>query len=222
MLFDLRGKRRRAVQATYLMLAVLMGGGLVFFGIGGDVQGGLFDAFSDSGRGGGGNDLVEKRIDRNEDLLRRRPGNERALKSLVRDNYQLATQQTKATSTGFPKEAKDELRRAGMYWQRYLKAEKGRPDPSLATTALQIYDVIALNKPKQAQEAAAIIAESEDSPAAYIRVVQYAALAGDKRTADLAGQKAIDLAPKQQEKAVRETVKQAKKTQAPPVQPQGN
>ena len=30
-----RGRRRRAVQATYLMLAVLMGGGLVLFGIGG-------------------------------------------------------------------------------------------------------------------------------------------------------------------------------------------
>ena len=46
MLFDLRGRRRRAVQATYLTLAVLMGGGLVLFGIGGDVSGGLFDAFS--------------------------------------------------------------------------------------------------------------------------------------------------------------------------------
>ena len=33
MLFDLRGRRRRAVQATYLTLAILMGGGLVFFGI---------------------------------------------------------------------------------------------------------------------------------------------------------------------------------------------
>ena len=55
MLFDLRGRRRRAVQATYLMLAVLMGGGLVLFGIGGDVSGGLFDAFSERGGGGNGN-----------------------------------------------------------------------------------------------------------------------------------------------------------------------
>ena len=37
MLFDLQGKRRRVVQATYLTLALLMGGGLVFFGIGSDV-----------------------------------------------------------------------------------------------------------------------------------------------------------------------------------------
>jgi hypothetical protein len=223
MLFDLRGSgRRRVVKIVYITLAFLMGGGLVFFGIGGDVQGGLFDAFSGDGRGGGGDDLVEKRIERNENALKRNPRNEAALKALVRDNYQLATQQTESSSVGFPKEAKDELRTAGTYWQRYVKAEEGEPDPSLATVALQIYDVTALNRPKQAQEAAAIIAEAENSSAAYIRVVQYATLAGDTRTANLAGQKAIDLAPKGQEKAVRDTVKQAKQTQAPPVQAQGN
>jgi hypothetical protein len=37
MLFDLRGRRRRVVQVTYLMLALLLGGGLVLFGIGGSV-----------------------------------------------------------------------------------------------------------------------------------------------------------------------------------------
>ena len=74
MLFDLRGRRRRAVQATYLTLALLMGGGLVFFGIGGDVSGGLFDAFSERGGGGNGNEAIEKRIDANE----KRRGGQRA------------------------------------------------------------------------------------------------------------------------------------------------
>ena len=41
MLFDLKGKRRRAVQGTYLMLAILMGAGLVLFGIGSSTNGGL-------------------------------------------------------------------------------------------------------------------------------------------------------------------------------------
>jgi len=51
MLFDLRGRgRRRTIQAIYVTLAVLMGGGLVFFGIGGNTSGGLFDAF----KGGSG------------------------------------------------------------------------------------------------------------------------------------------------------------------------
>ena len=47
MLFDLRGRgRRRTVQVIYLSLAILMGGGLVLFGIGSSSSGGLFDAFS--------------------------------------------------------------------------------------------------------------------------------------------------------------------------------
>ena len=49
MLFDLRGRgRRRAVKVIYLGLALLLGGGLVLFGIGGDAHGGLGDAFKDN------------------------------------------------------------------------------------------------------------------------------------------------------------------------------
>ena len=67
MLFDLRGKRRRAVQVTYATLAVLMGGGLVLFGIGGSGTGSVFDLF-DSG-GGSGNSQLDKRIERQEARL---------------------------------------------------------------------------------------------------------------------------------------------------------
>ena len=45
MLFDLKGRRRRVVQVTYIGLAILMGGGLVLSGIGSDASGGLLDAF---------------------------------------------------------------------------------------------------------------------------------------------------------------------------------
>jgi hypothetical protein len=216
MLFDLRGRRRRAVQATYLGLAVLMGGGLVFFGIGGSVSGGLLDAFKGGGGGSSGNDALQKRVERNEKRLVASPQNTALLKELVRDEYQLATAQTTSSSVSFPNEAKDELAKAGAYWKRYLRAEKGKPDASLATVALQTFDVGALNRPKDAQEAAQIIAEAQNDSAAYIRVVQYATLAGDRRTGDLAGKKAIDLAPKGQESQVKKTVKQAKQTQASP------
>jgi len=213
MLFDLQGRRRRVVQGTYLMLAVLMGGGLVLFGIGGDVSGGLVDAFKDDG-GGSGNSAIEKRIERNEKRLAAKPGDERALKALVRDNYQLATAQTDSSSVGFPKKSRDELRRAGSFWQQYVKSEPEKVDSSLANVALQIYDVTALNKPKQALEAAQVIAASENNSPSYIRVVQYATLSSDTRTATLAGQKAIDLAPKAERKEVKAAVAQAKQPQA--------
>ena len=40
MLFDLKGKRKRFVQVTYVVLAVLFAVGLIGFGIGGGVSGG--------------------------------------------------------------------------------------------------------------------------------------------------------------------------------------
>lgn len=217
MLFDLQGKRRRVVQATYLTLAVLMGGGLVLFGIGGDVSGGLFDAFSDrSGNTGGGNDIVEKRIDRNEDRIKRNPRSEAARKALVRDYYQLATAQTVGNATGFPDEAKDELRKSSQHWKAYLALEPRKVDTSLALLALQVHDVNALNRPKDALAAARFIAEEQEDSNAYLRVVQYAALAKDTRVADLAGQRAIDLASKSERKNVEAQVELAKK---PPTQP---
>jgi hypothetical protein len=210
MLFDLRGKRRRAVQVTYLGLALLMGAGLVFFGIGGSVSGGLLDAFKGGG-GGGGNDAIKKRIE--QDKKQAAAGSEPALRELVRDYYQLATSQTSASATSFPSSAKDELASAGVYWQRYLRSAKN-PDPSLARVAVQVYDVGALNKPKDAEAAAQIVAQASNDASSYLALVQYAALAGDTRTADLAAIKAVDLAPKDQKKQVKLQADQLKKAAA--------
>ena len=214
MLFDLQGKRRRLVQVVYLTLAVLMGGGLVLFGIGGDVSGGLFDAFSDrSGNTGGGNDLVEKRVKRNEEKLKANPKSEALRKALTRDYFQLASGQATDQEAGYPEEAKDELRKSAANWKAYLALQPEKPDTSLARLALQVYDPAALNKPKDALVAARLIAENEENSNSYLNLVQYAALAGDKRVAGLAGQKAIDLAPKSQRSEVRKQVKQLKQAQ---------
>ena len=199
------------MQATYLMLAVLMGGGLVLFGIGGDVSGGLLDAF----KGGGGpsaDSAFQKRIDSQEERLQANPNNEAVLQSLVRDYYSLATSQRESGTTGFPPDAKDDLRKAGVYWQRYVDAAD-KPNPDTAGYALQVYDVGGLNKPKDAQQAASILADATNDTPAYLRLVAYASRAGDKRTANLAAQKAVDLAPKAQKKAVE---KQAEALKKPP------
>ena len=85
MLFDLRGRRRRAVQVTYLMLALLMGGGLVLFGIGGDVSGGLIDAFKGGGGGSSADSALQDRADRQEERLARNPQNQAILQNLIRE-----------------------------------------------------------------------------------------------------------------------------------------
>jgi hypothetical protein len=213
MLFDLQGKRRRVVQGVYLMLAILMGGGLVLFGIGSDVSGGLADIFGSGSGGGSDNSAIEKRIDRNEERIQQGTKEEAARKALARDYYQLAT--SKATAEGtFDADAKADLSKAAANWEAYLALEPKKVDASLATLALQVYDPLALNKPKQAQEAARVIAEARNNSNSYIALVQYATLAGDKRVADLAAEKAIDLAPKGQEKIAAAQVKEAKKAAA--------
>jgi hypothetical protein len=141
-----------------------------------------------------------------------------ALKALVRDNYSLAVSQQEANATTFPPDAKDDLRRAAAMWQRYLAAEDGKPDASLASVALRVYDVGALGKPKDAAAAMQIIAASSNDFQSYLQLVQYAALAGDDRTADLAAQKAVDLAPKNLQKDVKmqanQLIKAAEQQQA--------
>jgi hypothetical protein len=217
MLFDLRGRRRRAVQVTYLMLALLMGGGLVLFGIGGDVSGGLVDAFKGGGGGPSADSALQDRVDREEERLAKSPQNQALLQNLIRDYYSLATSQRESGSIGFPEDAKDELRKAGAYWQRYAQAVSDEPSADSARYAVQIYDVGALNRPKEAQRAAAIIAQEANDVASYLQLVSRAALAGDTRTADLAAEKAIDLAPKAQRKLVK---KQAEELKKPPPQQQ--
>ncbi len=208
MLFDLRGRRRRAVQATYLTLAVLMGGGLVLFGIGGDVSGGLFDAFSGNNANTTDNSQLEKRIEAQKKRLAASPGSEAALAELVRLNYQVAASQAPSGSTTIPEDGQDDLRRAGVYWERYVEATDGEPDPGLARIALIVYDKSGLDQPDKAKEAVRVLAAQANDTQTYLLLVQYATAAGDTRTAQLAAQKAVDLAPKSQRKQVEKAAKQ--------------
>lgn len=215
MLFDLKGRRKRAVQATYLALAILMGGGLVGFGIGGNVGGGLLDAFKGGGGGSSGNELVKKRIERAEKRARANPRDERPLKQIARDYYQLVSPTVDQTGK-FPSDAHDDLRKAAAAWQRYLALRPARPDPSLARLMLQVYGELGLNQPAQAAQVAEIVADSTPTAQAYLNLTRYAALAHQKRKADLAGRRAIELAPRSQRSTVMDLVKQAKAASAQP------
>src|SRR3954453_22989083 len=129
MLFDLKGKRRRTVQVTYLTLAILMGAGLVLFGIGSSVNGGLGDLFSGGGGQNQADKSIQKKIDAAEKTLQRSPNNVPALAQVVRVHYQLATAKANAQSE-FTEEAKPELLKTIAGWKRYEKAAE-KPDASL-------------------------------------------------------------------------------------------
>ena len=207
MLFDLQGKRRRLVQATYLILAILMGGGLILFGVGsGDISGGLFDAITGKDSSSGSNNsAVTKRIARDEKAIKLNPNNQTALADLVRAHYQLATDDADVNTGAFGSTGKQELAKASAAWKKYLAAVE-KPSDSLASLMLQAYGEGGLNDPNQAANTAELIANAGPSAQAYLTLTLYASRAGQSRKAQLAGQKAIDLAPKAQKKLVKQQV----------------
>ena len=216
MLFDLQGKRKRVVQATYLALAILMGAGLVFFGVGsGSISGGLFDAITgkDSSGGGSINGTVKGRINKDNKALQLNPKNEAALADLVRSYYQLATDDADANTGAFGQQGKANLAKADSAWKRYVDLS-AKPSDSLASLMLQAYGQGGLNKPSDAATAAEVIANARPSAQAYLTLATYAAQAGQSRKAQLAGQKAIDLAPKAQKKLVKQQVQAAQASAA--------
>src|SRR5215212_6354969 len=142
MLFDLKGKRRRTVQGVYLMLAILMGVGLVAFGIGSGVNGGLSDLFSGGSGSNKGDEVIEKKIETAEKQLQANPTNAAALAEVIRGHYQLAT--VNSTETGqFTKDAEDDLREAAASWERYIDANPKKPDLGLARVMVQAYGGLA-------------------------------------------------------------------------------
>jgi hypothetical protein len=200
MLFDLKGKRRRVVQGVYLTLAVLMGGGLVLFGIGGGTNGGLLDAFKGGGGGSSGDKALKKEIQTMQARVAANPSDQAALVVIEKAD----------PNTGvFTDKAKDNLNAAAGAWEKYLALNPPKPNDTLASYMLQAYSTAGLNKPDKAKQAAEIFSEAHPSSNAYINVVLYASLAGDTRTAKLAGQKALQLAPKSQRSSVKALIKQA-------------
>lgn len=215
MLFDLKGRRRRVVQVTYIGLAVLMGGGLVLTGIGSEASGGLLDAFVE---GGGGEEDARKPFEKQiEDANRRlaaNPNDQAALATLVRANFGLAGLEQieqDGVVVGYSDKGRERLARAERAWSRYLDTDPKKIDPGLAATAIQIYNV--LGPPQETEKfvrPAREIAEQENSPDAYIRLFAVATRAGDTRTASLAERKALSLA---ESKDQRNTIKERIETE---------
>jgi tetratricopeptide (TPR) repeat protein len=215
MLFDLRGKRRRTVQVTYVGRAFLMAVGLIGAGVGSGVSGGIFDLFGGGGGSSVADKTVQKKIVRAEKALRANPKDEAAMASLVRSHYQLASLDTNQTTGQFGKDGKKELHKADAAWPRYVDRDPKKPDESLAGLMVVAYSPIGLNDASGAAGAAEVVATARDDAQAWLQLVQYASAAKQTRKADLAAKKALAKAPKNQKKAVKDAIAQAKQAGSP-------
>lgn len=210
MLFDLRGKgRRRTVRVIYATLAILMGGGLVLFGVGSDVGG----IFSNAGQGGSGESIEEiarKRLEKAEAAVKARPQDATAWAALTRARFQNIgaaelTQTGEYVGSGIAK-----AKSAGAAWDRYLALEPDKPDLNLANLMRQVY--LGLGEAEKAVATQEIVVE-KTKPASYEDYRQLAFLsyaAGQTRKAELSSKKALELAPKDQRNTLKSQFEQVK------------
>jgi tetratricopeptide (TPR) repeat protein len=214
MLFDLRGRgRRRTVQVIYLSLAILMGGGLVLFGIGGATNGGLIDAIQGNGSTTSASDTFEKRVKSLEKRTQANPQDTRAWAELADVRFQTATSGANydQTTGAYTAKGKAQLRQAAAAWQRHLALSPEKPNQRVAGEMVTAYGATGLRSYPEAVKALEFVIDATPKPT-YQTYAQLAVLAhGAKQTRKekLATDKAADLAPKGQAKTVRDQIKAA-------------
>jgi len=226
-LFDLRGKRKRVVQVSYALLAAIFLVGFVGLGIGGggNSAGGIFDAIGLGGDGSGGSlsDQFDDQIDNANKQLATDPKDTAALLKLTKYEFYKAKQGvTQDQTTGaisVSEDAHTELGKSVDAWERYLRVNKGKPNPGIAAQIVQAYYF--LNDAQGAAEAQRIVAEDQPSSGSYGQLAAYLYASLDISGGDQAAKKAISKAPssarentKQDLDRIRKFYVKAKKQQA--------
>lgn len=212
MLFDLQSRgRRTAVKIVYLGLAILIGGGLVLFGVGGTGGGGLLDAFTDDSAD------VSSQVSDNEKranrAVRSDPQDAAAWAELARARFLTAGQgdNFNQTELTFTESGQEKLRSAEQAWDRHLALAGDRPDARVARLMSQAFAPTGLNEPEKAADALEVVTEAEPSSVAYSQLATFAYLAGQERKGDLAAARAVELAPEAQQRVVRTTLERTKR-----------
>ncbi len=210
MLFDLRSRgRRRTVQAVYLGLAILMGGGLVLFGVGaGNGFGGILDAFTNNGSGGSQKAVVSQEEKNALAAIKLNPNSPANWSALIKARDVTAKQDYNPNTGQFSAAGLKELTSEGQAWQQYLKLTK-TPDPDLAVLVARAYD--SLGRYSDEVKAWEIVTAANPTTATFFENLAVAAyLAKQIRVGDLAAAKAVALVPKAQRFQVSTQLKQLK------------
>jgi tetratricopeptide (TPR) repeat protein len=211
MLFDIRGRRRNVVKVVYVVLALLLGGGLVLFGIGGDTSGGLVDAITNQSGGDTSDDRFAKREAAALAKTKATPSAAPAWAELARARFQLAGQGEffDAEKGTFSEKGNAKLRGAKQAWEKYLSLEPDPPDERLARLMVQAFD--ALGDAEGAARAQEVVAEANPENAnVYAQLAALSYAAGLTRKGDLAKDKALELTEPDMREALKGQLESAK------------
>jgi hypothetical protein len=215
MLFDLRGRhRRRFVRVLYVGLALLIGGGLILFGVGaGSGGGGLLNAASEN-QGSGGTSFA-KQIKKYEKAANAQPTNIAAWEKLTSAQLHEAGGEAYVNaSTGRPTaKGKELLGQTARSWERYIALNPPKPSTELAKLMVRVFGEEGLNQPAAAVQVLEIVVAAEPTSASYYAALaEYAYRAKNARVGDLASAKAVSLAPSAQRARVKTELEAVKKS----------
>jgi hypothetical protein len=213
MLFDLRSRgRRRTVQAVYLFLAVLIGGGLVLFGVGaGNGLGGLLNGITGNGSNSGQQSAVSQQEKNAIKATQRNPTSAAAWANLVQARWSAARSSSAdidANTGQFTAAGKKELTTLGQDYQRYKSLVK-QPDPNITILAARAYQSVG-NYTASSSAWSDITAANPNQASAFECLAANAYAANNTRTGDLASAKALSLVPKAQRTLLKSNIDKAK------------
>lgn len=164
MLFDLRAPgRKRAIQAVYIILAVVLVGGTILFGVGTGLPG-----IIDPNNGGSNQELSDQNKDRLEQLQKRVDANPRdaaAWASIASVRFAVGIEKIPQESATATPEAKEEFQRAARAWDRYVALKPDPVDIQVAKRMAQAFSPENLNQPAKWAYAQGLVSQDEEAKA---------------------------------------------------------
>jgi hypothetical protein len=196
MLFDTHSPgRRRAVQIIFAFLALLMGGGLVLFGIGSNQQGG---GLADIGNNGGTNivDEAKKQAEQAQEALAANPKDEAAAAKLALAKFTIAANEAWDPKTGkLTENGQAQLDQADAAWTAYLKLGPAKPDAKTAFQFVSFYTTQgAVDYAKAERAMEAVLVTRKPTAGLYAQLAVYAIAAGDNSKYEASRKRALALA----------------------------
>jgi hypothetical protein len=212
MLFDLRSRgRRRTVQVLYLGLAILIGGGLILFGVGtGSGGGGLLNGLTGSGTNSGQTQAISQAAKSALKQVKLHPNYPVAWSNLEQAYWEAAHQSSDYDSTtgGYTTTGRKYLADATGAWQRYLGLTKS-PNADAAILAAEAYASLAQYR-QEASSWQYVIQTNPSSAKGYECLAFSAYAAKETRLASLAAAQALRRAPKLEKLQLTSALKSAK------------
>lgn len=208
MLFDLRSRRRRnIVRVVYGGLALLIGLGLVGFGIGtGFNFGGIFTAAANGGGANGtGNVALEKALTKAQRRVRANPGSAAAWLAVGTASYAVAELPSNFVSnSGFTKSGFAELKILKSAWQHYVALAPANPSSVFAGEIVSAFGSApnGIQDWATAESAQEIVTQLAPTYSEYEYLAYFAYLAKEISRGDLAAGRAVAVAPKAQKNQI--------------------